>query len=99
MKELRFHYSAPKEARYFYRYYADISDSLAEEFWRELNNALSYAQEYPERHHYDALGVGLRRSNLKRFPIHFLFKVFQDSIRVTVVKHNKQKPNLGLKRK
>jgi plasmid stabilization system protein ParE len=98
MRELRFHPSAPIEARYFYRYYADISEALAEDFWRELLDAIEYAREFPERHHYDSIGVNLRRSNLERFPIHFLFKTSKDLIRVTVVRHNKQKPKFGLGR-
>ena len=50
MRELRFHPTAPKEARYFYRYYADITEALAEDFWRELIDAIEYAREIGRAH-------------------------------------------------
>lgn len=78
-------------------YYDDISEKLGDEFWNELKEALGYVREFPERHHFDP--SGRRRANLKRFPYHVLFRVFESHIRVTVVRHNQRNPNYGSKRK
>jgi len=99
VKEVYFHPKAPSEARELFRYYESISPELAEEFWAELESAIAYASKYPQRNHFDRIGVGLRRSNLKRFPVHFLYKVFDDYIRIAVIKHDKRNHRLGLKRK
>lgn len=85
----------PAEVREILRHYEDISPELGDRFWSELFAAIEYAAQYPERHHYDMLGVGLRRSNLKAFPIHFLFRIFPDFIRVTVVRHDQRRPGIG----
>ena len=99
MKPAVYHPRVPSEARELVEYYDDISTELGNRFWRELIAAIEHAQEHPEMHHFDYLGVGLRRSNLKKFPVHFLFRVFPDKIRITVVKHHKQRPTYGIRRK
>ena len=96
MRATIYHPSVPKEVRDVVSHYEDISPKLADEFWTELMRAIEYATAYPERHHFDA--SGRRRSNLKRFPYHFLFRTFPDRIRVTVVRHNRQNPKFGSKR-
>ena len=97
MKEIRFHPKAPSEARELYDYYSSISEDLGNDFWRELLEALENARMHPERHHFDS--TGLRRSNLKRFPVHFLFRVFPAYIRITVIRHDRRDPSYGMKRK
>ena len=99
MKEILYHPRVPFEAREFLKYYEDINPDLGDRFWTELFSAIDYAGRYPERHHFDLLGVGLRRSNLKGFPVHFLFRVFPNHIRVTVVRHHKSRPTLGSRRR
>ena len=97
MRETYYHPLVPAEVRQFVNYYEDRSSSLADEFWNELKEAIVYASRFPERHHFDA--SGRRRSNLKKFPFHFLFRVYSDRIRVTVIRHNQQKPSYGIRRK
>jgi plasmid stabilization system protein ParE len=97
MRKTYYHPLVPAEVRQFVSYYEDRSNSLADEFWNELKEAIDYASRFPERHHFDA--SGRRRSNLKRFPFHFLFRVYSDRIRVTVIRHNQQKPSHGIRRK
>ena len=99
MKELYFHPKAPHEARVIYQHYSEISEQLGDEFWQELTDYLDYARTFPERHHYDSIGAGLRRCNLKRFPIHFLFRVLNDRIRVNVIRHDRRHPNYGIRRR
>lgn len=97
MKLLRYHPDVPAEVREILAHYESISGRLADEFWNELTTALAQAREYPERHHFDP--SGRRRGNLTRFPYHFLFRIFDDSIRITVVRHNHRNPGYGVRRK
>ena len=91
-----YHPKVPGEARQIIADYEEISPALADGFWTELTDAIAYATEFPGRHHFDA--SGRRRSNLKRFPYHFLFRVFDDRIRITVVRHNSRSPQFGSRR-
>jgi hypothetical protein len=36
---------------------------------------------------------------LRRFPYHFLFREIPGGIRITVIRHHKQHPELGLERR
>ena len=64
-----YHPKAPSETRQIIADYEEISSALADGFWTELTDAIAYAAELPERHHFDA--SGRQRSNLRRFPYHF----------------------------
>lgn len=97
MRYATYHPQLPSEARQIVADYEDISPKLGDEFWTELTNAIAYATEFPERRHFDA--SGRRRSNLQRFPYHFLFRVFDDHIRITVVRHHSRSPQIGSRRK
>ena len=74
MKEVVYHPRVPSEVREAIAYYDEISPKLADEFWDELTQAIDYARSFPEHHHFDP--TGMRRSNLKRFPYHFLSEYF-----------------------
>lgn len=93
MRAVVFHPKVPKEARDLLEYYSSVSMELGDGFWRELWETIAHARDYPERHHFDA--TGLRRGNLKRFPIHFLFRIFPDRIRITVIRHDRRSPGYG----
>lgn len=96
MKEVRFHPKVPGEVREIVEYYEEISPRVADNFWAELVEAIEFAQDHPEQHHFDS--SGRRRGNLKRFPYHFLFRNFADHIRITIVNHDKRHPGLGARR-
>lgn len=97
MRFVVYHPKVPSEVRQIIADYEEISTKLADGFWEELTDAITYATEFPERHHFDA--SGRRRSNLKRFPYHFLFRIFDDRIRITVVRHHSRSPEYGMRRK
>lgn len=96
MRFAEFHPKTPAEARALLHHYESISPKLGDAFWAELLTALDRAKEEPDSHHFDS--TGLRRSNLKRFPVHFLFRVKSDRIRITVIRHNRRNPDYGSKR-
>jgi plasmid stabilization system protein ParE len=79
------------------RHYDGINDRLGDEFWEELNAFIQQDVANPERFHFDVRDR--RRVNLRRFPYHFLFRAIPDGIRVTVIRHHKQWPEYGLKRR
>jgi hypothetical protein len=96
MRTIIYHPKVPAEVRSFLDHYDAISTDLGGSFWHELTEAISYAREYPERHHFDH--TGRRRSNLKRFPIHLLFRILPGVIRITAVRHDRQDPGYGSRR-
>ena len=96
MRRVVYHPKVPSEVREIMAYYEGIGEQLAIDFWNELLELIEYAKAYPERHHFDP--SGRRRSNLQRFPYHFLFCVFEHHIRVTVVRHNSRCPGFGGRR-
>jgi plasmid stabilization system protein ParE len=96
MREVVYHPKVPTEAREALAYYDDISPNLGDEFWEELTTAIDYARDFPERHHFDQ--TGRRRSNLEKFPYHFLFRVFDTHIRITAIRHHSRDPGYGSRR-
>lgn len=71
MRSVEYHPKAPKDANRLLEHYDSISQKLGDAFWAELLANIEGARSNPELHHFDA--TGLRRSNLKRFPVYFLF--------------------------
>jgi hypothetical protein len=96
MRDIVYHPKVPGEVRGFLTHYDEISPKLGDAFWDELNEAIEHARSHPERHHFDR--TGRRRSNLRRFPIHILFRILPDAIRVTAIRHDREDPSYGAKR-
>ena len=94
--DILYHSSIQREIREILGHYGDISEQLADDFWDELTTAFEYARRFPERHHFDP--SGRRRSNLKRFPYHFLFRTSDSTVKITVVCHNSRNPGYGSRR-
>lgn len=93
MRTVLYHPKVPAEVRGFLDHYDEISPDLGDAFWQELMEAIDHARDFPERHHFDR--TGRRRGNLKRFPVHFLFRILPGVIRVTAVRHDRQDPTHG----
>ena len=97
MRAVVYHPKVPSEVKGYLEHYDGISRELGNAFWQELTEAIDDAREYPERHHFDRMGR--RRCNLKRFPIHFLFRILPGVIRITAVRHDKQDSGYGSTRR
>ena len=93
--EARFHRQVQADLNKILEKYFSISDELGDDFYEEFMNGVRKAVENPQLFHYDA--SGLRRCNLYRFPYHFLYDV-NSGVRVWVLRHDKQKPSLGMRR-
>jgi len=92
-----YHPAVQEDVSRILRYYDSIHGRLGDEFWDELNSFIQQAASNPQRFHFEARDR--RRVNLRRFPYHFLFREFPGSIRITVVRHHKQRPHHGLTRR
>ena len=92
-----YHPDVQKDVSRILRQYDGINDRLGDEFWEELNSFVNQAGANPQRFHFEARDR--RRVNLRRFPYHFLFREIPDGIRITVVRHHKQRPEHGLERR
>jgi len=92
-----YHPDVQKDVSRILRHYDGVNDRLGDEFWEELNSFVNQAGANPQRFHFEARDR--RRVNLRRFPYHFLFREIPDGIRITVVRHHKQRPEHGLERR
>jgi hypothetical protein len=97
VKPLRFHPDVQRDINRAMAYYGAISESIADEFWTEVNEAFRRIERNPRGHHFDS--EGLRRFNLERFPFNVLDLEKPDRIRVQVVRHNSRHPTYGRKRR
>ena len=94
--EVVYHPMVPGEVRDIIEYYEGISQLLGDQCWEEIQEAVADIRENPKRHHFDQ--SGRRRRNLKKFPFHILFRVMEDHIRVTAVRHHRRDPGYGSRR-
>ena len=93
-----FHPLVPRDVRRAVAHYDEVaSRELGDAFHTELLLRIDQAISNPKRFHF--YQGDIRRANLKRFPYHFLYRVTLFGIRVLVVRHNRQNPNLGMRRK
>ena len=92
-----YHPAVQRDVAKILRHYDSINDHLGDEFWDELNALIEFAAANPQRFHFER--PNRRRANLKRFPYHFLFRETAGGIRIIVVRHHKQHPQHGLKRR
>jgi toxin ParE1/3/4 len=93
---LSFHPSVQRDINEAMEFYAGITEALAEEFWKEVQQALREIHERPAAHHFDK--SGLRRINLSQFPYNILYLIKKDRIRVQVIRHNSRRPGYGTRR-
>jgi plasmid stabilization system protein ParE len=76
--------------------YDTVSQKLGDEFQAELRRVITLAADNPGRFH--LIKPGFHRANLRRFPYHFIYRRLPDRIRVTLVRHHRRHPDLGMDR-
>ena len=91
-----YHPAVQRDLDAILRYYDTIDPRLADDFWEEFQAFVVLAAEKPTLFHPGE--KGRRRVNLKRFPYHFLFRLFPDRIRITAVRHHRRNPQFALGR-
>lgn len=94
--ELRYHRRVQADLNRILEELGSVSESLSDDFFAEFVAAVEKVGSNPRFFHFDS--SGLRRCNLDRFPYHFLYDIRRDHIRVWVVRHDRRKPSLGLRR-
>jgi hypothetical protein len=76
--------------------YNAVSRKLAVEFKEELHRIISKAAENPNR--FPAVRPRFHRANLRRFPYHVIYREIPAGIRVTLVRHHRRHPDVGIER-
>lgn len=94
--EVRFHKRVQVDLSTILKTYYQVSPQLGDDFYAEFQVGILKALKNPRFFHFDR--SGLRRSNLDRFPYHFLYDIREHYIRIWVLRHNRRDPDLGLKR-
>lgn len=94
--EVRFHKRVQFDLNTSLKEYYDIKRELGNDFYDEFIQRVKIASSNPRYYHFD--DSGLRRCNLEKFPYHFLYDVYDKSIRIWVLRHDGRKPSYGLKR-
>lgn len=94
--KIGFHPDVEQDVAEALRRYCSVSQKLGEDFKIELRQVIALAAAQPGRFH--RIKPGLHRSNLKRFPYHFIYRDLPDGIRVTLVRHHRRDPSFGMER-
>ncbi len=94
---LVYHELVQKDINGILRHYADVSSRLADDFWDEFTKIVALIKENPQRFHYEKRPI--RRATFTRFPYCIAYQVFENHIKVMVVKHESRKPSFGSWRK
>ncbi len=94
---LSFHPLVQQDINSILRRYDAVSPSLGDRFFKELMDAPEDILPNPHRGHIQERDV--RRVNLPSFPFHFLYRIHPSRLRITIVKHNKRHPRVGLRRR
>ena len=96
---LTFHPAVERDVKAILAYYRrEGGERLADRFFGELQARFVEVAEHPARFPFYLGNRILRRATLPKFPHLILFRILPDSVRVSVVKHEKRHPNYGLRR-
>ena len=79
-------------------YYESVSDRAADKFALQYELALAEIRKHPGQHTPYLGSAIFRRVRLKDFPYLIIYRLRGDTIRVTVLKHEKRHPTFGMRR-
>jgi plasmid stabilization system protein ParE len=95
---LEYHPAVAEELEEIRDFYESRSVGLGTEFVNEFERQMMKIAAMPER--WMVVRRDIRRSLMKRFPYVIFFRwIAEDSIRVTVVKHERRHPSYGMQRR
>ncbi|EFI34142.1 plasmid stabilization system [Desulfonatronospira thiodismutans ASO3-1] len=95
---VEYHPAIEQEIQEIVDYYNKVVDGLGTEFLKEFDKQVAKIVDMPYR--WNAVEKGIRRSLMRRFPYVIYFRVVsKDLLRITVVKHQRRHPRLGVGRK
>jgi plasmid stabilization system protein ParE len=95
---IEYHPAIEQELREIVGYYNEIADGLGEEFLEEFDRQMARIAGMPFR--WTSVEKDVRRSLMRRFPYVIYFRIVNKGLlRVTVVKHQRRHPKLGIGRK
>jgi toxin ParE1/3/4 len=94
---VEYHPAIERELSEIIKYYNDCSRGLGGEFLNEFERQILKIAAMPTR--WMTVETGVRRALMKRFPFVIYFKILEnDTIRVTVIKHQRRHPDYGRNR-
>ena len=94
---ISFHKLVQRDASRALARYDLANAELGSRFWKELLRVLDAIELNPGQFHFDS--SGLRRANLKTFPYHILYFEELAGARVVAVRHHRQNPRFGIRRR
>ena len=94
---IEYHPSVSQDVAEGMRRYEAVSEKLAAEFKTELRRVITMAGANPNRFH--PVKPGFHRANLKRFPYHFIYREIPEGIRITLIRHHRRDPDVGMERR
>lgn len=77
-------------------YYNERSQSLGYDFINEFERQVLRIAAMPSR--WMVVRADTRRALMRRFPYVILFRLIDDGIRITVIKHERRHPSVGIER-
>lgn len=93
-----FHRLFQKDLNAALRYYDEEGGSkLGDRFFDEAKAAVDRVADEPKRFHFVADGI--RRAPLRNFPYHVLFEENAERVRILILRHDKQSPRFGMRRR
>ena len=95
---LVYHRNVQRDVSEVLAYYDEVGGpELGDSFFAEFMAQIALVVENPTRFH--PVDDDLRRVNLARFPYHFLFRIYGNTVRILVVRHHHRHPDYGIHRK
>jgi plasmid stabilization system protein ParE len=90
------HPEAIEDARNARAWYADQNSKLADDFFVELERAISLVAESPES--WPPFEAGTRRFMMRRFPYFVVYRLDTDELQVIAIAHARRRPRYCLDR-
>lgn len=95
---LSFHRLVQAEVNDAVEWYEAQKKGLGDDFFGHLTRALEKISECPESYGFWLGSQKIRHSRIERFPYTVLYEIHPEKVRILCVRHNKRRPDHGLRR-